>query len=163
MTETDHDESNHIEEEKETEMDRLFKQLVAVKNQLKEIIITANGAASNHNHVKLSCSNHPVLSLDIPNSLFLLWSKRNKIESKLEIVETPLINFATERIGNFISLDVASTMLIQRLRNKQSRFLANYRKFGGAKQKKLQKQCTNMIVLQEEVIPLNSIVNPQVN
>lgn len=159
MTETDHEsDTDRQTEETETETDRLFKQLDALKKQLKEIKITASGAASNLNYVKFnSANNHPIISLNIPNSLFLLWSKRNKIESKLGSAKTPMINLVAESIGKFISLNAASATLIQRLRNKQSRFLANYRKSVGAKQKKLLKQCTNMILLQEEVIPLDRL------
>ena len=164
MTETaDH---STPEEEKETEADRLNKQLDAIKKQLnEEIKITVSGAASNHNYKKYPESglSYPILSLNIPNSLFLLWSKRNKIESKLGVAETPLINsLSTESMGNFMSLNTTSTTLIQRLRSKQSRFLSNYRKLGGTKQNKLQSQFTNMILLQEEVIPSNGIVNSQV-
>ena len=165
MTEADPKSDAEPEEETaETEEDRLCKQLDAIKIQSKEINITVSGAANNHTHRKFPVGGpgHTIFSLDIPNKLFLLWSKRNKIENKLGVAETPPITLAAESMGNFVSLDASSTSLIRRLRNKQSRFLANYRRLGGAKQNKLQKQCTNMILLQEDVIPFTSTVNPQV-
>ena len=61
--------------EAETETDRLFKQLDAIKKQSRALHIIIGGAADNLNCRKL-LSKHPVLSLNIPNSLFLLWSKR---------------------------------------------------------------------------------------
>ena len=156
MTETADHSSPDTDEQKETEADRLNKQLDAIKKQLnEEIKITVSGAASNHNYKKFpeSGPSHPILSLNIPNSLFLLWSKRNKIESKLGVAETPLINsLSTEsRMGNFMNLNTASTTLVERLRSKQSRFFSNYRKLGGTKKNKLQSQFTNMILLQEEL------------
>lgn len=160
MTEIDHESESSdtdLEEESESEADRLYKQLEAVRKQSEELNITANAAASNPNYKKLLAKGQPILSLDIPNSLLLLWSKRKKIESKLGVPETPLVKLATESIqGNFISLDATSTTLMERLRTKQVRFMVNYRKNGGAKKRKLQKLSTNMILLREEVISSSS-------
>ena len=154
-----------LEEESESEADRLYKQLDAVKKQAKELTITASAAASNLNHKKLLAKGQPILSLIILNSLLLLWSNRKKLETKLGVPETPLVQLAAESIpGNFITLDVTSATLTERLRSKQVRFLVvNYRKNGGAKQRKLQKQSTNMLLLREEIIPSScSTENSQV-
>ena len=149
--------------EAETETDLLFKQLDAIKKQSRALRIIIGGAADNLNCSKLS-SKHPVLSLNIPNSLFLLWSKRNKIENTLGIAETSLIYLAAENLENLIRLDTASTTLIQRLRIKQSRFMATHKRSSGSKRSKLQAQSTNMIMLQHEIIAFNtSTVNTQVS
>ena len=167
---TDHEselsDTADLEEESESEADRLYKQLDAVRKQAKELTITASAAASNPNHKKLLAKGQPILSLIIPNSLLLdlLWSNRKKLETKLGVPETPLVQLAAESIpGNFITLDVTSATLTERLRSKQVRFLVNYRKNGGAKQRKLQKQSTNMLLLREEIIPSScSTENSQV-
>ena len=165
---TDHEselsDTADLEEESESEADRLYKQLDAVRKQAKELTITASAAASNPNHKKLLAKGQPILSLIIPNSLLLLWSNRKKLETKLGVPETPLVQLAAESIpGNFITLDATSATLTERLRSKQVRFLVNYRKNGGAKQRKLQKQSTNMLLLREEIIPSScSTENSQV-
>lgn len=143
----------------ETETDRLNKQLDAIKKQSKELNINVAGAANNLNYKKFLATSNPILSLNIPNDLFLLWNKRNKLESKLGVAQTSLTSLTADSLGNFIRINPASATLMQRLKNKQSRFLANYRKSGGAKQKQLHTQSTNMILLQEEVISSSSIIN----
>ena len=163
MTEIDKElELSDTDEEGESEADRLCKQLDAIRKQSKGISITASAVASNPNYKKMLAKGKPILSLDIPNSLLLLWSKTNKIESKLGIPETPLIKLAAASIaGNFISLDVTSATLMERLRNKQVRFLGNNRKNSGAYRRKLQQRSTNMILLKEEIASC-SIENSQV-
>ena len=65
--------------------------------------------ASNPNYKKLLVKGQTILSLVIPNSLLLSWSKKKKIETKLGVPETPLVKLAAESIpGNFITLDVTS-------------------------------------------------------
>ena len=129
--------------ELQAEINRLTAELDAIKKQSKDITIGITGAANNPNYKKFK--SEAILSLNVPNSLFLLWNKRNKLEYKLGSAETSLI-----------SINAASTTLKQRLKNKQSRFLVDYRKASGSRQKKLHAQCTNMILLEGEVIPCNT-------
>ena len=149
--------STENEAEDEDEIERLTEELDASKMQAKETNIVIAGVVNNHNHKKFA-ANKAVLSLNIPNSLFLLWNKINKLQCKLGIAETPLISLTTESLSNVLCLNAASTTLQQRLRIKKSKFLANYKKAGGSKQKKLLAKFSNMILLEGEVTPSNTQV-----
>ena len=149
-------------EEGESKAGRFCKQLDTIRKQLKGISITASVVASNPNYKKMLAKGKPILSLDIPNSLLLLWSKTNKIESKLKIPETPLIKLTAASIArNFISLGVTSATLMEQLINKQVGFLVNNQKNSGAYRRKLQQRSTNTILLKEEIASC-SIENSQV-
>ena len=161
MTDTDRENEFNVssdlqaastEAKAKAEIECLTAELDASKMQAKETNVVIAGVANNHNHKKFA-ANKAVLSLDIPNSLFLLWNKINKLECKLGIAETPLISLTTESLSSVLCLNAASTMLQERIRIKRSRFLANYRKAGGLKQKNLLAQFSNMILLKGEVNP----------
>jgi len=126
-----------------------------VKKRLRETKVTLDGTdAYRKTHRSLSGSQarkqEPVLSIRVPNSLFVLWDQYVKACNKLQ--ESP--GSLTACIGDLvegISLNCQEPTLEKRINTEYSRCVTAYKKLGGARRQTEMQKHVNLSVFRNEV------------
>ena len=131
-----------------------------VKKRMKKIDVKVDGTSSydkirKHSDVCASSSvagegSTAVLSLNVPRELFLLWDRYFTLCNTLTQPVNSLIVEINERVIG-TSLNCQSATLIKRIKTEFSRFMAKYRKMGGAKRKVEASKHTNIVIFKSEL------------
>ena len=109
-----------------------------------------HSAMSNISAVDVEAAHAAVLSISVPREFFLLWERYLTLCKTLSKAPKNLIVELNERaIGT--SLNCQSLTLNKRINTEVSRFLAKYKKLGGAKRKIKASKCTNIVVFKSEL------------
>lgn len=136
--------------------ERLNDAIKDVKERMKIIGVKVDGTATYDRTHKHPCSasrenreNTPVLSLSIPRQIFLNWNQYVTLCKELEKTPDCLTAELNDMSGTL--LNHQSTTLNKRINTEFSRFIANYRKMGGAKRKAEASKHTKIIVFRNEL------------
>jgi len=148
-------------------MDKKLKQLEDilkdVNTRMKKIDVKVDGTASydkTHKRADVcsSCSGSradencaAVLSLNIPREFFLTWDKYIKLCKALDRTPNSLTTELNDRVIG-TSLNCQSITLNKRIETEFSRYMAKYRRMGGAKRKIEATKHTNIAIFKNELI-----------
>ena len=89
-----------------------------------------------------------MISLEIPNKLFLLWKNLKDLQQKLgKPQQSSLIHLVNQSIKGKLASVKEVTSVDERIRKLFSTFHSNYTKMGGAKRNKAMSKTTRLLVL----------------
>ena len=147
--------------DRDKKLKHLENTLEDVKTRIKEFDIKVDGtsrydkihkhsAMSSISAVDVEAAHAAALSLSVPRELFLFWDRYLTLCKTLSKAPKSLIVELNERVIG-TSLNCQSLTLNKRINTEFSRFLAKYKKLGGAKRKIEASKYTNIVIFKSEL------------
>ena len=149
-------------------LQRLSKALIDIKEKMKKSLVNLDGTGTyDRTHPSSTQSSQRVLStsrngdqekkavisFSIPRQLFVDWDRYLTLCKQLDRMPDSLVTQLNECVTGhgIMALDDQSATLNKRINTEFSRFMANYRRQGGAKRKVEASKRTNIIIFQDEL------------